>query len=140
LADKKRFTHKLDRTEPSLPPWQSAARPGPVIQPGAKQAAKLRKARGFWPGELGRRLRPQQSAALRSKPLRLASKRKRGAANYLAVAIRACIVITMLMLPLLLAGSAPARPLPNVESRFEDWKQAHNENAVNPLPRRTSGQ
>jgi len=140
LAGKKHRTHELDRTEPSLPPWQRAARPGPAVWPGARPAAKSGKARRIWPGEPGSRLLPQQGPPLRSKPLKLASKRKRGAAETTVLAVRTCIVIAMLMLPLLLAGSAPVRPLPNVESRFEDWKQTHNENAVNALPSRTSGQ
>jgi len=130
----------LDRTEPNLPTWQRAARPGPVVQPGAKPAAKSRRGRRIWPGGPGSRLLPQQSPPLRSKPLKLVSRRKRGAIDYVVTAVRACIVITVLMLPLLLAGSAPVMPLPDVESRFQDWRQAHNESAVNPLPRRVSGQ
>ena len=81
---------------------------------------------------------PQQSAPLRSKPLKLATKRKRSVADYIPFVVRACMVSAMLLLSLLLVGSEPVAPLPNVESRFEDWKRTHNESALAPLPGRAS--
>ena len=136
MTDRRRSPTWLDRTEPSLPPWQSAARPGPVPQPGKKQDEKPRKARK----EPGSRALPQHLLPLRSKPLKLVSKRKRGVWEYIVIVVRVCIVTIVLLLPLLLTASAPVGPLPDVETRFEAWKQAHNENTVNPLPSRASGQ
>jgi len=72
--------------------------------------------------------------------MKLVSKRRRGMWEVIAVAVRLCLAAVMLLLPLLLAGSAPMGPLPDVESRFEAWKQAHNENTVNPLPSRGWGE
>ena len=138
MADKRRPPYSFDRTEPSLPPWQSAARPGPVFQPGAKPA-KPRKARGAGPDERNDRVPARRRAPLHSKPLKLASARKRGVFDWIVGVVRVCIVAILLLLPLLLAGSAPVGPLPDVQTRFEDWRQAHNESAVDPLPRRDAG-
>jgi len=107
-----------------------------VPQPGKKQDEKPRKARK----EPGSRALPQHLLPLRSKPLKLVSKRKRGVWEYIVIVVRVCIVTIVLLLPLLLTASAPVGPLPDVETRFEAWKQAHNENTVNPLPSRASGQ
>ena len=135
MADKRRPPDHLGKTEPSLPTWQSAARPGPAARPSAKPA----KVRGTGPGEPDNPAFSRQRAPLRSKPLKLASKRKRGASDLVVGAVRACVVTILLLCSLLLAGSAPVGPLPNVETRFEDWKQTRNESALDPLPRRDEG-
>ena|GEM_PF-2073524 len=137
MSDRRRSPAWLDRTEPSLPSWQSAARPGPVAQPDKKRADKPRRLRKLWED---RRVLPAYAAPLRSRPLKLVSKRRHGVWGIIAAMVRLCVVVVMLLLPLLLAGSAPLGPLPDVETRFEAWKQAHNENTVNSLPSRGSGE
>jgi len=99
-------------------------------------AGRQFKPRRIWPGAPGGETLPKPEATLRSKPLRLAStRRKRDALDFAAIAVRACVVAAMLLLPLLLlTGSAPVQPAPDAKSRFEDWKQTQNALAVRSLP------
>lgn len=134
MANRKHPAHEPGAPGPSIPNWQSAARPSPVQLDTAD--IKPRKPQEIGKGARSGFPRARRRAQVRSKPLKLDSRReKRAAIDIVWIAVRACVITLILILPmLLLTGSAPLEPLPDAESRFEDWREAQNAAAIRPLP------